>query len=354
MNILVMISIMVFVNGRKVNFRKSNKPRRKAAPRRRRAGRGLRSRPRKSLLRIQGSSGQVTVSNFSQRSKARALGKGLTALGVPCTYLVNNAYTVRALDGQQSSAVIGQWNSIPDIFAMSRMVPQTDSTGTVPPFNPDTPTRFHVKSLTAVVDINNTSSGACVVDIYDVVPKRDIPSSMATGNAAYNVGTPTTAWSSGLSNQIGGVPVAVLNATNTPGCVPTDSELFKKFYQIKSHKTVLMPQNAQHQHKVVMNVGRHFDLNEIRTDFAVFSALKGFSAFTMIIVKGQVGFIDTDSGAANYVTSRVNVCTSERYQYQWVQANGAVWTSNYNLSSGNVSIINLNQPATGVPVCLPI
>lgn len=304
-------------------------PARKKAPARRRAP----ARKRAPRVKVHKESvprmivsipGSQTQTRFSHGHGIARVRKGLTALGVPSYYVFNKAYTIQPPAGTQGVSIIGQWNSVPDVNQM--MLTATYSSYSQ---SPASPMKFHVRSLQAELMLTNSTNVGCVMDIYDIAVKQDAPQSSATGPTE-NVSTPVNAWLQGETKQLtSAIPGGYTSGVYVPGSLPKDSQIFKDYYKIVSKKSIAFGAGASHQHIVNLRIPRQFDQNETTTQVTYLNALRGFSMFTMVVVRGQVQSAAGPGGAdSQNSTVLIRAVATERYEYQWLQANGSTKTFN--------------------------
>lgn len=337
--------------------RAPRKPRKKAPARKPRAGGRRRPARRSAGLSnlsprpIQSGSGHTSFSSFRGVVRRQQKRANVSALGSKNVYVVNNGYEVESYNGGQNALTMGTWFSVADIYNMSLKVPQP-TTQVIGTDAYAQPTMFHLHSVQAQLDICNSTSASCVVDIYDIVAKRDIPLSQVSTNP-FNVSTPLNAWSTGIKHQ--GVPkLTDPDGEYQLGSLPTDSQLFNDFYQIKSRKSILLAQNGLHTHHVVMSPNITTDANMIGSQVEYLAGLKGITHYTMVVVRGQVAYANLVPENPSTVCSIVlRGVAIERYTYSFLQASGKFWSSSNTLAqpdTANVSIVNLNNPTAGVLV----
>lgn len=307
-------------------------PARKKAPARRRAPARKRA-PRVKVHKesvprmIVSMPGSQTQTRFSHGHGIARIRKGLTALGVPSYYVFNKAYTIQPPGGTQGVAVIGQWNSVPDVYQM--MLTATYGSYTT---SSASPMKFHVRSLQAELMLTNSTNVGCVMDIYDIACKQDAPHSSTTGPTE-NVSTPVNAWLQGETKQLtSAIPAGYTSGVYVPGSIPKDSQIFKDYYKIVSKKSIAFGAGASHQHIVNLRIPRQFDQNETTTHATYLNGLRGFTMFTMVVVRGQIASSAGPGGnePSQNSTVLIRAVATERYEYQWLQANGS--TKTYNLS----------------------
>lgn len=302
---------------------------------------------------IQSMSGHTSISSFKGVNRRYVKRANVSALGAKNVYVVNQGYEVESVPGGQAALTMGTWFSVADIYNMSLNVPQpvTQLIGS-PPLAYQQPTMFHLHSLQAQLDFCNSTSASCVVDIYDIVAKRDIP--VYNGTALnVNVSTPLVAWQNGIKNE-GVVKAGDPDGEFQLGSLPTDSQLFNDYYQIKSRKTVLLAQNGLHTHHVTMTPNITSDGNLIGAQSTYLAGLRGITHYTMVVVHGQVAFANLLPENPNTVCGiLLRSVVLERYTYSYLQATGKIWTSKNTLSqpeAADCQIINLNNPTEGVVI----
>jgi len=338
--------------------RKKRAPRKKApararitAPSKRRGGAPRSKRVRRPRVAggsmIQNATGMMTLSLYT-KPRAEYRPDKLSIMGPKNFYVLTKPYVLSAPDGVQAVQVVGQWNSLADIqglAAQAQVVSYPPSLAVV-----GDPMRFLARKINCEVDITNSSSWGCIVDIYDIVARRDVPSS-AVAPAGYNVGTPFGAWVSGGQLQLSGsVPSGYTDYTQVPGTQPNDSQLFKDYYRIVSKKTVLLPQVGQHKHRVVIDVQKAFDLNQVKTDSSWCVGYKDFTHFTMLVARGQpLATTDSPVSATTYGPVILRTITTERYEYSWVATSG-MGTKTFAGITPNVGnrCVQVNNPTVGI------
>lgn len=308
-------------NGKKPTVRKAKKTAKTASKRAPRARRQRMPNPGKLII---SQPGAQTQSSFSHGTGKLQLRGGLDAIGVPSYYVYNKHYEMQPVAGTQGALVVGTWNSVPDMNNMSNEVQVTVSHPTLV----DLPVRFCVRSLYAETMFTNSSNVSCVMDIYDIQCRRDIPLKAVTG-ALLDVSDPISAWVQGELNQATTpIPAGFTNGAYFPGSLPQDSQLFKDFYNIVSKKSIALAAGASHQHTVRLRHPRLLDANESSVEESYLLGVKGVTFFTMIVARGQVAS-STGPGIANpsqHSTVLIRAISTERYEYQWIAVNGSLKT----------------------------
>jgi len=298
-----------------------------------------------SVRKVQGISGGLTETAMSAGSHKR-LSKGVTALGAPAHYQITAGYDIASVSalppavGQQAPVILGQWNSVGDIENFQTQIPQ------IATIAGDTPTRFHMHSIKAVCTLNNPTGQTMYVDLYDIVAKRDIPNATATG-LPYLVNLPTSAWAVSMTQQANSsLPYA---AYQQLGAVPTQGQLFNDYYKVVSKRSVVLPQNATHVHTVSLKLDKSFDKGELIIQKQYLAGWKGFTYYTMAVVRGQP-CLDEITGLTTTIEPAMRWVVSEHYTYSWLQANGSVNTFSNVMPYGsgtNVKVMQLNNPTVG-------
>ena len=301
-----------------------------------------------SVRKINGVSGGITES-LTVSGSFKKLRKGLVALGAPMNYVVTNSGNldsdflgVAPAAGLQTSTTMGQWNSAADIINYSHNVP------VIATVSGQSPTRFHLHSLKANITMSNNTSNTMFVDLYDFCAKKDIPLSAATG-ATLNVTTPANAWLTSMLQQSdfsGGVA-----AYQVLGSSPTDGQIVKDYFKLVGKRSIVLPQNAVHVHKISLKLDKNFDLGEMAIQAAYLAGFAGITYYTMAVIRGMPCCNSGVSGGVITTIPSLMWTTQEHYEYAWVQSAGSVWYGQNNIiGAGTPSVLLLNNPVMGVPV----
>ena len=331
----------------------TRKPRRRVArPARRRVAAPRRAvRPRVARVArvaggvprlIQSATGQASQTALTHLSRARRPA-GITTMGAPSHYLVNKSDVYLCEPGKQLIFNLGQWNSIPDTIAMGALVPSS------PTQFANAPVRYCVQGLQADCTITNSSTVTAYLDLYDVIATHDLPiSSIVFGQVA----TPENAWLNGVELQaLQTDPTGFTRQATLPGSRPTDSQLFKDFYKIKQHKSIILAPNGMHIHHVNIKTGRMFDVNQMASYSTIINGLAGYTMFTMGVLRGMPANGSepvTGTTSGNPVLRSV---TSERYTYSYVYRNGTTFAYGQTLPvPASINQLLLQSPGTGAPL----
>jgi len=295
---------------------------------------------------IQNAQGMMTMSSFVKSRTAYRPDK-LSQMGPSNFYVLTKSFNLSSPDGIQAVQVVGQWNSLVDILGLAQQAQAISYPPSLTIGND--PMRFLAKKINCEVDITNSSSWGCILDIYDIVCRRDTPQASVV-TAGYNVGTPFGAWVSGGQLELTPtLPTGYTDYSQVPGTQPSDSQLFKDYYRIVSKKTVILPQVGNHKHRVVIDVQKAFNLNQVQTDKTFLVGYKDFTHFTMLVARGQpLATTETPVSTTTYGPVQLRTMTTERYEYSWVATSG-MGTKTFATITPNIGnkCVQTNLPAVG-------
>ena len=303
--------------------------------------------------RLTSLSGGMTES-ITSFGRSRPLHKGIARFGAPCHYVINRSGqsipAVTDLASQQKTLQIATWNSMPDIVNVSQAAPETPGNATFNYANEVRPTKFHMGNLKGEIMFQNPSSATIILDIYECLAKRDIPTSGTTANI--DVYDPISAWSVGMKQQSvtpTGYAVLAQDASSMLGSKPTDSALFNDFYKITNKRSVVMQQASTHLHKVSLRLGKNFDKSQVACLQEYLAGLANFTYFTFVVVRGLP--VTNVQGAVTVSNvPALRWVTSENYTATWLQPQGAVWYGQQLMGSDQYSTLatlQLNNPSSG-------
>nr|WAE42582.1 MAG: capsid protein [Cressdnaviricota sp.] len=223
-------------------------------------------------------------------------------LGATNTYEINGYAGIGCSVGTQLTKQLYGLNNYPDWSAFFNQSLQyltaggaaTSSAGLVAKQR-----SFKMAITTASVKIcyTNQSDGDLILDIYDLIAKRDRAQSVDC----------TTDWQNGLTDQQGTAGAAGLNYYW--GAVPTTSKLFNQEWTIKKRTSVELGPGRTHEHMVVLHINKIVD-SEIFSQFASAQTpylMKGISYANMIVGRGMP--VDDGGIAAGTITVG-NISTS--------------------------------------------
>lgn len=131
-------------------------------------------------------------------------------------------------------------------------------------------TSIHMKSLTAELNITNRNTDACILDIYEVMPKHTLgPTTYANEYSATGYMSPSWTWATGLSSD---TPMLedTLTAT-TVGSKPSDSVNFSRTWNVIKHVKVNLTGGSTHIHKSAYAINKTVSYQE----YAQFSTSGG-------------------------------------------------------------------------------
>lgn len=157
--------------------------------------------------------------------------------------------------------------------------------------------------------ITNSSNTGCVVEIYEIVPKRDFVGG-ATG-----VGTPIIAWTVGLTSSVpyNSMTMSGMSPVNYYSS-PTDSPIFTQFYSIKKRFKIEMPAGACHIHTSFYNVNKNIPQAMFAsTGYAsADSQLVNMSKNIMFVVRGTPAFSNATPSTVSTAPSGVDIVSSNK------------------------------------------
>jgi hypothetical protein len=190
------------------------------------------------------------------------------------------------------------------------------------------PRRVVAESLTNEFTFTNFSNSPVEIDIYDIVPKRDIAVAYTfnTPSGLYTVSPfPESYWAQGLAAQNNAATTTAPALNYYIGTNPTDSILFRQFFGIKKRTTVLLPISGAHRHVVNVRCQKLIDTYLAaagNTGSAGYSGVKGFTNYMMFNIKGLPAWNtgDPDPTTASVTTSgtQVGIVSVSRINWTYV------------------------------------
>ena len=210
------------------------------------------------------------------------------------------------------------------------------------------PARYLLENLSHALNISNLGNAPARVTLYHCRPKRELYNSMNYSNPAGTAfpwgGDPVTAIQQGLEaqsngNTSGGVTYLV------PGTVPTQSVIFKKYFQIHHETEVLMAVGSSHR----VETNRHFDRVADATIYGnqYETGILGLSDFILFKAEGVTG-VEIESQGNKSLTA-VQVGIIEDFNYRFTQCSQA--QSIYLVTDANTATtdgVNVVVPSSGV------
>lgn len=171
-----------------------------------------------------------------------------------------------------------------------------------------------IKSVDYDIMISNMSNGACVVDLYAVVSKKQQPTAGAnyigawnstqsglysevaqmllTGRGAYGTGVATKPVSAQPIQQVGPTnPVFGDFGLTQYGFTPFSLKGFNESYKCKFHKKLSMDGGSTHKFDIKMLVNTWVNEETVRNATAANYVIKGLTTQWFCIVRGQPGVV---------------------------------------------------------------
>ena len=174
---------------------------------------------------------------------------------------------------------------------------------------------------------NNTNNDI-VIDIYDIVARRDQPSGTDNSSPAY---PPVSAWSLGTLDSGGNV-----FDYQTAGSKPFQSPLFTTLYKVERITNVCIPTGAFHEHKITHRPNKMWEAGPLQA--SQLWVYNGLTRFTMVIVKG-VPVAEKGDGLlahATLSTTQLSFVSTTNYVFKFMANNTPFVNNNTNLDSRDV------------------
>jgi len=182
--------------------------------------------------------------------------------------------------------------------------------------------RFVLESYMTEILVTNTTTASCELEFYDVIPTRDIAA--ATTYATPTATTylldplPTSYWETGVLVNANLLPST--SPANQPsrllGGTPFDSQLFRDYFKVIRRTRVLLTQGGSHRHFISLRVNALVDDALIGNE--AMSAMRGLSAFTMMVFKGMPNTTGATGLVASTNITQLAFTQSQRIKYSWV------------------------------------
>ena len=208
-----------------------------------------------------------------------------------------SGYIQFANSDQNPSNLLSIYNADSIRSCISSVLPRPDNSETQ---------KIVLESCQAIAYFTNQSTASVSFDIYDCVPRRDMPQQ---GQAASN--DPITMWQQGMLDQ--GIALDT-NPLAVVGVTPFQSPMFCESWKIMKVSKVILPQGGNHEHRVHIGPNSNFNRATMRNNDYY---LKGFSAFTFVVVRGfPVDGVALNTGVPNTVTTsggKLDFVTTYKY-----------------------------------------
>jgi len=290
------------------------------------------------------STGDMSRSMFKLSRPASKQVKAIERIGAPNTYINQTVDVNTASHGFQQPHSLSLFN-LTDLFVMGGNGPSA-----VIPTDPNIqrPTRFVIESCQGEYTFSNMSTGGVDLEIYDLVLKRDLPTSnsVTVNTQTYPISPyPDLYWNEG-SLAVQGQPTGTTPSPCTIlGSSPFDSPFFKDYFKVMKRTIVQLKQGSAHRHAVWLQPNSLID-NTVWQNSAV-TGVRGITSFMMYNIRGlPVG--DTAGHTTTTGQCQVNCVLVKRYKYTWVANN--TYNSLYRDSLTSPvagSIVNVGSGAIG-------
>jgi len=287
------------------------------------------ARPSTALVkprRIHNISGQLSQSRFSLSSKPNPQVKAMKRVSAPNIAVTQNAFQVPVPFGFQNQCFVKLYD-VQSVLDILSTIPVSSGAGAK---------RCVIDNVVSELTMTNSTNASAEIEIWDLVLKRDLPSTANYSVGATNYITtadPVSYWqqgacaSEGVSGLVSPLPSSFI------GSSPFDSVLFKQYFKIKKRTQIMMPQGSTHRHTIVLKPNRLLD-QFLGTAYGGggLSALRGLTQFTMVNIKG-VPVSDTDGGVPTTSSILLDVVQSIRSKHTWVADNTQTGFYQDNLTS---------------------
>ena len=124
--------------------------------------------------------------------------------------------------------------------------------------------RIALDRFESTMKIQNESTGAVEVTIYDLQPKRDVPkATYSSRTEATGLQSPTNTWTTGMTNAV------YVDDTQTPvvlGTLPTNNLKFNTFWKVMKRTKIELSGGSTHIHRgcnVLNTLFNHYDYSEV-------------------------------------------------------------------------------------------
>lgn len=353
-----MIDISMARSNQKKLARKSKAPARKQGPKRKpQKKRQLKSSLGESfgnMVRNPGN-GACSTSSFSNSKPASKVVKSIDLIGAPNIGFQNKTFSVKHLSGTQGSTFC-QIMPVSLLNVIADRVGSATTTGR-PPW------RFVVQETLDTFHMTNGTGSTLEVDLYDIFPKRNIPSQqdyvppgqVPTVGPPSNIyelnDSPLEYWEQGsrLAGSTAADASLAVNYKDFYNATPMDSPLFKTYFRVSQRTRIFLPQGASHKHTVTRHINQLVNTSECITGEGSLGSLTKCSSYLMIVVRGEpVQGTTIDDPAVNLITtSKGNLQVVQTARYKWTWAADTTYSNYYiNQLASVTALANIN-PATG-------
>lgn len=290
----------------------------------------------KRTRRINSMAGAITQSAWSKYG--RKISKKVLAMkrvGAPDIWSANFAQLLQTTPGLQQYYAFGS--------ATGEQLREIASNAG----NQSAPNQVLFLSSQAELTFSNPMNCPVEMDIYDLVPKRDV---LDTTTVTLTAGTYVMGSSPVSYIEQGTKASATLSPTSSQdphrwfGSIPQDSPFFKDYFAISKTTTVMLASGAAHRHlqKVTHNyLGKQGVVASSAIDL-----VKGCSYSCLVRIRGLPATTLTggDPDTPTLPPLDINVVTSFRMKYTFVQdVNNTLFPSNILVPEADIAVRNIGS-----------
>lgn len=165
---------------------------------------------------------------------------------------------------------------------------------TLTPFQGELKTQLasiHVSNLTCELEIRNTSSTPCTVDVYELVPQHSLgPTEWVSEKSADGYMSPSWTFTEGLSSDTPQLEDTL--TSTTVGARPYDSPVFSRTWKQVKRLRLNLTGNSVHRHKSFYEINHTVSYQE----YAQFSSSGGrMAGWNPVFCVVHKGFPDADN-----------------------------------------------------------
>lgn len=214
------------------------------------------------------------------------------------------------------------------------------------------PNRVLIENCQTEVTFTNTTNAALEVEVYDIVPKRDVFDEMyiKTDNGTYPWSYIEDAIEAGCLAGAQLSPAASSPA-NFIGASPFDSQIFKAYFAVAKRAHVMLASGASHRHQQMVGTNKLIDQSVIAGASALGGSIKtyikGYTYATLLLVRGVAAYNPSAEPAGDATTNGafLNVVTSVRVKYTFVTDNTNTLNYTNVLTTGVPNVRNIGSGA---------
>jgi hypothetical protein len=245
-----------------------------------------------------------TFSSFHRYKKLKRSNKFVKIEGTNVSY--NNAYAtqISCPHGMQTPGICNiAYNSTDLSLQFAQALSASGDAGTgAKTF------RMVISKCNIQSDITNTSSNPIVMDIYDIMAKRDFP----LLNEVDVANDPVNMWTTGIVDAGGDA-----NAPTVYGQKPFMSGRFTRNFKVKKITTVQLAQGSTHMHRVAICPNQQISNEMLQASDGYFN---GLTYVTMIVIRGLPDFVHTGEDGEGFRrptsgSAQISIVNQRNYQF---------------------------------------